>query len=147
MNMYLIIIPVAVIVIIAIVTFLIISKKKKKDSEEIEQFENIPLDINQEFPDEPLEPLGNSIIDKEFEGLPDANANLSSVELTQDTIKPVFDLNIDTPITAQEKGTMEVEKKEEEVTSKIDVFKECPVCHTKVEPTATTCFLCGAKLN
>ena len=145
MNILLIVIPV---VIIAIVVVLLVLKKKKKKQGVQEKFEDIPIDINTEFNDEPLEPLGNSIIDKEFEGLPTADANLSSqVDFSQENIQPVFNLNIDTPMSAQEKGGMEIVEKKEEVSTKLDEFKECPVCHTKVEPNATACFLCGAKLN
>ncbi len=148
-SIFLIIIIIIALLFVGFFFFSKMRKKEKKGKEEV--FEDIPMDIGQEMTDEPLEPLGSTIIDKEFEGLPSADANLQAPNLTeevpQESIKPVFNLNIDTPISAQEKGTMEIEEKKEEKNTNLDEYKECPVCHTKVDPNATVCFLCGAKLK
>lgn len=143
-NILIFIVPVIAVVLLAVI-FLI--KKNKKTSNKEEVLEEFPINTNLELMDGPLEPLG-TMVDKEFEGLPAADSNLKAVEqIQEESIKPVFNLSIDQPLTAQEKGSMQVEEKKEEVNTRLDDFKECPTCHTKVEPSATVCFLCGSKLN
>lgn len=59
----------------------------------------------------------------------------------QEIITPVVPVNITDPLTAQQKGQQE--KDVPDVLPDVNVYKECPDCGTKVEPSAHVCFLCG----
>lgn len=60
-------------------------------------------------------------------------------------LEPVVQIQIDDPLAAQQK--VQYVEEEKEVFPDVNIYKTCPNCGNKVEPNATTCFLCGKRLD
>lgn len=79
---------------------------------------------------------------------PDAtssNQNLPVPEIIVAPIDPVVSLPIENPMGAMAK-VQYIEEEKEKIPS-LDDFKICPNCGTKLEVSASTCFLCGKRLD
>ncbi len=150
--------------------------RKTGELEEIEDFRNNdllmdgPIEPLGALPD--LEEIyaNNNIQNNLDEMLPQTEANQSIMqeempisynELTPDTtfpnenfkvpeiivapIDPVVSMPIENPMGAMAK-VQYVEEEKEKIPS-LDDFKICPNCGTKLELSASTCFLCGKRLD
>lgn len=60
-------------------------------------------------------------------------------------IENVVPINIEDPLQAQAKVQYVEDKKE--IYPDVNIYKTCPNCGTKLEPTAKACFLCGKRLD
>lgn len=108
----------------------------------------------QNVPVEMLPPVGenSSIVQGEqasySEFVPDttlSNQNLEVPEIIVAPINPVVSMPIENPMGAMAK-VQYVEEEKEKIPS-LDDFKVCPNCGTKLELSASTCFLCGKRLE
>ncbi len=73
-------------------------------------------------------------------------ASISPVpEIVVAPIAPVVSMPIENPMGAMAK-VQYVEEEKEKIPS-LDDYKICPACGTKLEVSATTCFLCGKRLE
>lgn len=149
--------------------------KEKRETIEMEEIEN--FQDNGLLMDGPIEPLGalpdleeiyvnNSVQDVPVAMVPPMGENLSSVqeetssyipdttppnpdlavpEIIVAPINPVVSMPIENPMGAMAK-VQYVEEEKEKIPS-LDDFKVCPNCGTKLELSASTCFLCGKRLE
>lgn len=75
-------------------------------------------------------------------------SNIVAPTLSEPYLEPIEALNpihVVDPLTAQQK-VQHIEE-EKEVYPDVDIYKTCPNCGTKVEPSATACFLCGKRFE
>lgn len=75
-------------------------------------------------------------------------SNIEAPNLEEPYLEPLeamIPIHVEDPLTAQQK-VQHVEE-EKEVYPDVNIFKTCPNCGTKVEPNATTCFLCGKRFE
>ena len=149
--------------------------KEKRETIEMDEIEN--FQDNGLLMDGPIEPLGalpdleeiyvnNSVQDVPVAMVPPMGENLSSVqeetssyipdttlpnpglavpEIIVAPINPVVSMPIENPMGAMAK-VQYVEEEKEKIPS-LDDFKVCPNCGTKLELSASTCFLCGKRLE
>ena len=73
------------------------------------------------------------------------NPGLAVPEIIVAPINPVVSMPIENPMGAMAK-VQYVEEEKEKIPS-LDDFKVCPNCGTKLELSASTCFLCGKRLE
>ncbi len=149
--------------------------KEKRETIEMEAIEN--FQDNGLLMDGPIEPLGalpdleeiyvnNSVQDVPVAMVPPMGENLSNMqeetssyipdttlsnpdlavpEIIVAPINPVVSMPIENPMGAMAK-VQYVEEEKEKIPS-LDDFKVCPNCGTKLELSASTCFLCGKRLE
>lgn len=149
--------------------------KEKRETIEMEAIEN--FQDNSLLMDGPIEPLGalpdleeiyvnNSVQDVPVAMVPPMGENLSNMqeetssyipdttlsnpdlavpEIIVAPINPVVSMPIENPMGAMAK-VQYIEEEKEKLPS-LDDFKVCPNCGTKLELSASTCFLCGKRLE
>lgn len=149
--------------------------KEKRETIEMEAIEN--FQDNGLLMDGPIEPLGalpdleeiyvnNSVQDVPVAMVPPMGENLSNMqeetssyipdttlsnpdlavpEIIVAPINPVVSMPIENPMGAMAK-VQYIEEEKEKLPS-LDDFKVCPNCGTKLELSASTCFLCGKRLE
>ncbi len=66
-------------------------------------------------------------------------------EIVVEPIAPVVSMDVQNPMGAMAK-VQYIEEEKEKIPS-LDDYKICPNCGTKLELSATTCFLCGKRLD
>lgn len=74
-----------------------------------------------------------------------SNQNLEVPEIVVAPINPVVSIPVENPMGAMAK-VQYIEEEKEKLPS-LDDFKVCPNCGTKLELSASTCFLCGKRLE
>ncbi len=89
------------------------------------------------------EPNYNDMNYTEFTPINGISYNMMEPELQP--LDPVVPVNIENPLTAQQK-VQHIEE-EKEVYPDVNVFRTCPNCGTKLEPNVQVCFLCGKRLD
>lgn len=121
--------------------------------------EKSPSSVLMDGPIEPLEAMPDIEENKEetVEEVPTSFNEISADMVTSNIVAPnleepyiepieaMIPIHVEDPLTAQQK-VQHVEE-EKEVYPDVNIFKTCPNCGTKVEPSAPTCFLCGKRFE
>lgn len=89
----------------------------------------------------PYEPVDPMVLHPGISNIQAPNLEEPSFE----PLAPVVEISIEDPLTAQQKGQHVEEEKE--VLPDVDIYKTCPNCGNKLEPSATACFLCGKRFE
>jgi hypothetical protein len=73
------------------------------------------------------------------------NMSYNMMEPDLQPLEPVVPIEVENPLTAQQKVQHVEEPKE--IYPDVNVYRTCPNCGTKLEPNVSVCFLCGKRLD